>query len=90
MGILFPARTAKAAAPAAIAATLLISAAAEGADPPTPITELVIYGIDADTHELMRYVFSNDTFFRIGVVRDQNDKTHRPSGMSRLRSGRRQ
>ncbi len=72
MGIMFPARTAKAAASVAIAATLLISSAAEGDDPLTPITELVIYGIDSDTAELMRYVFSNDTFFRIGVVRDQN------------------
>ena len=62
MGIMFPARTAKAAASVAIAATLLISSAAEGDDPLTPITELVIYGIDSDTAELMRYVFSNDTF----------------------------
>ena len=54
------------------AAALLQSAPAIGSDPTTDVTELVLYGIDADTHELLRYVFDTDTFARIGVVLDQN------------------
>ncbi|MHC4100264.1 MAG: hypothetical protein ACYSW1_05190, partial [Planctomycetota bacterium] len=38
---------------------------------PTAVEELVMYGIDADTHELVRYTFDTDTFVRIGVVVDQ-------------------
>ncbi len=31
-----------------------------------------MYGIDADTHELLRYTFDTNTFIRIGAVIDQN------------------
>jgi hypothetical protein len=52
------------------AASLLGSPVAVGQ--PTPADELVMYGIDADTHELLRYAFDTNTFKRIGVVVDQN------------------
>ncbi len=47
---------------------------AGGGDPPqlTQIEEVVMYGIDADTHELLRYSFGTDEFLRIGVVTDSN------------------
>lgn len=32
-----------------------------------------MYGIDADTYELLRYEFSSDSFLAIGIVKDQND-----------------
>jgi hypothetical protein len=38
----------------------------------TGIYELVIYGIDADTYELLRYDFRTDTLKNLGVVVDQN------------------
>jgi hypothetical protein len=48
-----------------------LHAAGEG-DPPqlTDINEVVLYGIDADTHELLRYSFDTDEFAIIGVVKD--------------------
>ena len=48
--------------------------AAGGGDPPqlTVIDEVIMYGIDADTYELLRYNFDTDEFIRIGVVTDQN------------------
>ena len=55
----------------ATAVAFAVCPAVSGA-PPTDITELVLYGIDADTHELLRYVFGKDEFTRIGVVADQN------------------
>jgi hypothetical protein len=36
--------------------------------PKTGIEEVVIYGIDGDTNELLRYTFDTDTFSVIGVV----------------------
>lgn len=42
------------------------------APPATQIEELVMYAIDADTHELLRYTFDTDEFVRIGVVVDQD------------------
>ncbi|MHC4414899.1 MAG: hypothetical protein ACYS0G_06420 [Planctomycetota bacterium] len=42
--------------------------ASHAADPSTPIEEIVIYGIDGDTNELMRYTFETNTFHIIGVV----------------------
>ena len=49
-------------------------AAGEG-DPPqlTDINMVIMYGIDADTYELLRYSFYDDEYVRIGVVTDQND-----------------
>jgi hypothetical protein len=35
----------------------------------TPIADVVIYGIDADTNELLRYTFDTATFTVIGVVK---------------------
>jgi hypothetical protein len=51
-----------------------VNAAGEG-DPPqlTDIDEVVMYGIDADTFELLRYNFATDEYVRIGVVKDQDD-----------------
>ena len=54
----------------AICAAMMLSPGALGQ--PTAVEELVLYGIDADTHELLRYVFDTDTFTRVGVVVDQN------------------
>ncbi len=58
----------------ALAAVLLPVAAAHGAgngNPPqlTDIDEVVMYAIDASTHELLRYNFGADQYARIGVVR---------------------
>jgi hypothetical protein len=41
----------------------------------TAIEEVVIYGIDADTNQLMRYSFETDTFVMIGVVQTADGKT---------------
>jgi hypothetical protein len=51
-----------------------LNAAGEG-DPPqlTDIDMVVMYGIDADTHELLRYNFETDEYISIGVVTDQNE-----------------
>jgi hypothetical protein len=38
----------------------------------TTFEELVMYGIDADTYELLRYTFDTDEYVRIGVVEDEN------------------
>jgi hypothetical protein len=55
------------------AGTAVLWGAGEG-DPPhlTQIEEIIMYGIDADTHELLRYEFGTDTYTQIGVVKDQN------------------
>ncbi|MHC4966954.1 MAG: hypothetical protein ACYTGE_18885, partial [Planctomycetota bacterium] len=51
----------------------VLNAAGEG-DPPelTDINMIIMYGIDADTYELLRYNFSTDEYVRIGVVTDQH------------------
>jgi hypothetical protein len=56
-----------------LSATAVINAAGDG-DPVqlTPIEEVVMYAIDADTYELLRYTFDTDEYVRIGVVSDQN------------------
>ncbi len=38
----------------------------------TAIEEVVMYGIDADTYELLRYTFDTDEYVSIGVVTDEN------------------
>ncbi|MHC4101081.1 MAG: hypothetical protein ACYSW1_09420 [Planctomycetota bacterium] len=57
----------------ALASSALLMGAGEG-DPPqlTPIEEVIMYGIDADTFELLRYSFSTDEYARFGVVKDQD------------------
>jgi hypothetical protein len=40
--------------------------------PATTIEELVMYGVDADTYELLRYTFDTDEYVRIGQVIDEN------------------
>ncbi|MHC4209517.1 MAG: hypothetical protein ACYTE6_15965 [Planctomycetota bacterium] len=40
--------------------------------PETTIEELVMYGVDADTYELLRYTFNTDEYVRIGKVVDEN------------------
>ncbi len=48
--------------------------AAGAGEPPqlTAIDEVVVYAIDADAFELVRYNFGTDTLVRVGVVTDQN------------------
>ncbi len=41
--------------------------------PDTTVDELFMYGIDADTFELLRYEMATDTFASVGVVVDQNN-----------------
>jgi hypothetical protein len=41
---------------------------AYAAEPDTQLSEIVIYGIDGDTNQLLRYTFETDTFTIIGVV----------------------
>src|SRR5262245_9500133 len=53
-----------------LGAALILGQPARGQT--TPMQDLVMYGIDADTFELMRYQFSDDTFTRLGRVRDQD------------------
>ena len=78
--------TAKIAA-AAIAATLAISPVAQAA-PATPVKELVLYGIDADSHELVRYAFKTDTYSVIGTVVDQDGYAiDHPEAMTYIPSG---
>ncbi len=58
------------------------------AAPATPLGEIVLYGIDADTHELLRYTFDTDTFVRIGVVVDQNGfEIDHPEGFTYIPTG---
>jgi hypothetical protein len=40
----------------------------------TAVEEVVMYGIDADTYELLRYTFDNDEYVRIGKVVDETGK----------------
>ena len=47
---------------------------AHAAPPVTSIEEVVMYGIDQNTYELLRYEFGTDAFVRIGKVTDQNGK----------------
>lgn len=59
----------------ALAAVLLPGAAAHGAgdgNPPqlTDIDQVIMYAIDAATHELLQYDFGADEYTRIGVVTD--------------------
>ena len=61
----------------AMAAFLPGSTAVEGAGkgaPPqlTTIDDVVMYGIDADTSELLRYTFDTDEYVIIGVVEEAN------------------
>ncbi|MHC4217151.1 MAG: hypothetical protein ACYSU7_01725 [Planctomycetota bacterium] len=58
----------------AVGVTAALWGAGEG-DPPhlTQIEEVVMYGIDADTHELLRYEFNTDAYMSLGVVKDRND-----------------
>ena len=60
--------------------------------PPTPLAEIVLYAVDADTHELFRYTFANDgqpdDFNRIGVIIDQNGfELDHPEGFTYIPSG---
>ena len=50
-----------------------VEAAGQGEPPQlTPIDQLVVYAIDADAYELLRYNFDTDAYVRVGVVTDQN------------------
>ncbi len=52
----------------------LLTAPAHAAPlPDTTVDELFMYGIDADTFELLRYEMATDTFASVGVVVDQNN-----------------
>jgi hypothetical protein len=54
-----------------LAAVSVLSGTA-GVSGQTPISEVVMYGIDADTWALVRYAFETDTFVSVGIVKDQN------------------
>ena len=50
-----------------------VEAAGQGQPPQlTPIDEVVVYAIDGDAYELVRYNFDTDVYVRVGVVTDQN------------------
>ena len=50
-----------------------VQAAGQGQPPQlTPIDEVVVYAIDGDAYELLRYNFDTDVYVRVGVVTDQN------------------
>ncbi|MHC4588033.1 MAG: hypothetical protein ACYTAQ_01555 [Planctomycetota bacterium] len=55
--------------------TAVLWGAGEG-DPPhlTQIEEVIMYGIDADSNELLRYDFNTDAYFALGVIRDRDDQ----------------
>ena len=85
----------RAAASVGMVIAFALCTATRGATATTPVTELVLYGIDADTHEFVRYVFDTDTYTRIGVVVDQNgyvidhpDGSRRPHAVGPHRGAR--
>lgn len=50
-----------------------VEAAGQGQPPQlTAIDQLVVYAIDADAYELLRYNFDTDEYVRVGVITDQN------------------
>jgi len=50
-----------------------VEAAGEGQPPQlTSIDQLVVYAVDADAYELLRYNFDTDAYARVGVITDQN------------------
>jgi hypothetical protein len=51
----------------------LVNAAGEGDDPdPTAIAEVVMYGVDDNTHELLRYSFRSNEYIVIGQIQDES------------------
>lgn len=51
----------------------LVSAAGRGDDPdPTSIVEVVMYGVNDDTHELLRYSFRTNEYIVLGEIRDED------------------
>jgi hypothetical protein len=70
------------------AACFALGAGTAWAQTPTPIEEVVIYGIDGQTDEMLRYTFDTDTYQVIGVVQtasgeiayDTENLTWVPSG----------
>ena len=53
--------------------TVLLPSPASAEPPPaTDITHVIMYGVDDNTSELVRYNFGTDEYVRVGVVRDQN------------------
>ena len=61
---------------AAGATSLIVISVAVVADeegpPTTPVEEVVMYGVDDDTDQLLRYAFSAQEYLVIGQVRDQD------------------
>jgi hypothetical protein len=53
--------------------TSLNGAGAGDEQDPTTIVEIVMYGVDEDTDELLRYSFRNDEYIVIGEIRDQEN-----------------
>ena len=51
---------------------LLLSPASAGPPPATDISQVIMYGVDDNTSELVRYNFATDEYVRIGVVTDQD------------------
>lgn len=59
---------------AALLAPLTLSVPAAAAAPDTRLAEVVLYGIDGDTNELLRYTFETDEYVRIGTVSTADGK----------------
>jgi len=59
---------------ALVAAAALLAPAAPGHAQATDLSEVVMYGIDADTNELLRYSFETDEFVRIGAIVSEDGK----------------
>ena len=59
-----------------LTALLSLTAMADAGDdqPATPLNEVVMYAVDADTNELLRYDFSSDDYQVIGKIRDARGK----------------
>ena len=57
---------------AAVAIPSVLAGPAAGAPPATPVDEVVMYGVDADTNMLLRYEFETGESLTIGELRDPN------------------
>ncbi len=71
-------------ASAAALGVLFVNQTATGG---TPFEEVVIYGIDGDTNQLMRYTFDTDTFHTIGVVTANGSAVENTEGLTWVGSG---
>jgi hypothetical protein len=57
-----------------VTTTALLAGASPVHGQTTELSEVVMYGIDADTNELLRYSFETDDFIRIGAIKTSDKK----------------